>query len=78
LSQKKAKNPSVVLKVPAYKQKLNQEFLSRKKGHKYAKKQIRVMGLVPIMLDIHREQVCVKFQSIPFSSYGDTCLHAKT
>jgi hypothetical protein len=29
-----------------------------KKGHNYAKKQIRVMGLVPIILNNHREQVC--------------------
>jgi hypothetical protein len=31
------------------------------------------MGLVPIMLDNHSEQV-----SIPFSTYGDISLHAKT
>jgi hypothetical protein len=37
---------------------LHQEFLSIKKRHNYAKKQIRVMGLVPIILDNHREQVC--------------------
>jgi hypothetical protein len=38
------------------------------------------MGLVPIILDYHREQVCeVSIHSLePFSSYGDTCLHAKT
>jgi hypothetical protein len=29
-----------------------------KKGHKYEQKQIRVMGLVPIIYDNHREQVC--------------------
>jgi hypothetical protein len=29
-----------------------------KKGHNYAKKQIKVMGLVPIILEIQREQMC--------------------
>ena len=28
------------------------------KGHTSAKKQFRVMGPLPISLDIHREQVC--------------------
>jgi hypothetical protein len=50
-----------------------------KKGHKYAKKQICVMGLVPIMLDYHREEnKCIKFQSIHFSRYENTSLHVKT
>jgi hypothetical protein len=45
-------------------------------GHNYyAKKQIRVVGPVTIMLDNHKEQV---FQSIPLSIYGDTSLQAKT
>jgi hypothetical protein len=38
-------------------QKLNQEFLSRKRGIILLNMQIRVMGIVPIMLDNHREQV---------------------
>jgi hypothetical protein len=42
-----------------YTQKLRKPRISKsEKGHNYAKKQIRVMGLVPIMLDNHREQVC--------------------
>jgi hypothetical protein len=32
--------------------------ISKPKMLNYKKKQIRVMGLVPIMLDNHREQVC--------------------
>jgi hypothetical protein len=47
------------MEISAYMQKLNQEFLNQKRGiYYYAKKQIRVMGLVPIMLHNHREQVC--------------------
>jgi hypothetical protein len=42
------------MEILAYTQKLSKS----KEGHNYAKKQIRVMGLVPIMLDNHREQVC--------------------
>jgi hypothetical protein len=38
--------------------KIYLEILRRKRGHNYAKKQIRVMGLVPIILENHREQVC--------------------
>jgi hypothetical protein len=45
------------MEIPACTQKLNQEFLL-KKGHNYAKKQTRVMGLIPIMLDNHREHMC--------------------
>jgi hypothetical protein len=41
------------MEILAYTQKLNQEFLSRKRGIIKQKKQIRVMGLVPIMLDNH-------------------------
>jgi hypothetical protein len=44
------------MEMPAYTQKPRMS--KSKKGHNYAKKQIRVMGLVPIMLDNHREQVC--------------------
>jgi hypothetical protein len=39
--------------------------------------QTSVIGLVTIMLDNHREQVC-KFLSLRFSSFGDTNLHART
>jgi hypothetical protein len=54
---KKSTNPSVVMEIPAYKQKLDQEFLSLKRCI-IMKKKIRIMGLVPIMLNNHREQVC--------------------
>jgi hypothetical protein len=46
------------MEIPAYTQKLNQEFLGQKRGKIMQKKQIRVIGQVPIMLDSHREQVC--------------------
>jgi hypothetical protein len=43
------------------------------------KKQIRVIGLVLIMLDCHTEESkCMKFQYIHFRGYGDTSLHVKT
>jgi hypothetical protein len=38
--------------IPAHTQKKDE------KGHKNAKRQIRVMGLMPIILDNHREQAC--------------------
>jgi hypothetical protein len=46
------------MEIPAYTQKHNQEFFSRKRGIIMKKKQIRVMEIVPIMLDNHRKQVC--------------------
>jgi hypothetical protein len=52
---RKGTNPSV----DASLQSKNLSRISKSKnGHNYAKKQIRVMGLVPIILDNHREQVC--------------------
>jgi starvation-inducible outer membrane lipoprotein len=44
-----------------------------KSGYKYAKKQVKVMGLVSIMLDNQIEQVCEVS-----SYYGDTSMHLKT
>jgi hypothetical protein len=46
------------MEMSAYTQKLNQEFLSKKMGQNYAKKQFRFLRLVPIMLFNHREQAC--------------------
>jgi hypothetical protein len=41
------------------------------------KKQTRVIGLEPIILDNHRKQVC-NFSIHSLGSYGDPSLHAKT
>jgi hypothetical protein len=37
-----------------------------------------VIGTVANIFDNHIEQVCVKFQTIPFSSFEDTNLHVET
>jgi hypothetical protein len=43
------------MEIPAYTQK--PRISKSKKGHNYVRKQIGVIGLVPIILDNHREQV---------------------
>jgi hypothetical protein len=69
--------PSVVMEIPACTQKLNQEFWSRKRGIIMQKSKSELWDFCQSCLII-TENKCVKFPSIPFSSYGDTTLHTKT
>jgi hypothetical protein len=58
------------------KQNHNQEFLSRKRGICMQKSKSELWDLCQLCYII-TENKCVKFQSTPFSTYGDTSLHAK-
>jgi hypothetical protein len=77
---KKGTNPSesVVMEISAYAQKLNQTFFNcRKRGMIMQKSESELWDLCQ-SCKIITENKCVKFQFIPFSSYGDTILQAKT
>jgi hypothetical protein len=67
--------PSEIMEIPAYTQKLNKEFLSRKRG---IHTQISYSELLDLCqsCEIITRNNCVKFQSIPRSSYGDISLYA--
>jgi hypothetical protein len=68
---KKGTNSSVVMEIPEYKQKLNLKFLSRKRGIIMQKSKSELWDLCQ-SCEIITENKCVEFQSIPFSSYGET------
>jgi hypothetical protein len=59
-------------------QKLKQEFLSRKKRALLCKKANKESWGLCQSCNTITENNYVKFQSIPFSCYGDTSLHTKT
>ena len=69
--------PPVATEIPAYTQKVNTDFLSKKRGIILQKSHSKLWDLSPSAKIIIGNK-CVKFQSIPFRSNRDTSLHAKT